>query len=140
MVFEHKIGKINFEVRFDYDDIIKKMKDEEMAFEEKEFVSFGNDYEDETLSREEYIENIQIMRKNLEELIKEENLIKLIEKAQKKKNGTFYKGRIVDSYGCQNCIYICEWHNTWVYNELRVKVISDNVLRIAYESKTDTPG
>lgn len=140
MEFNHVIGKTKFQVICDKDSILQTLESEREAYEGDIYVAFRCTDDDGYLGKEEYLKNVEEISETLDDWLKEDSLIGFIEKAQKKKSGTFYKGRVIDTKGSGNCIYFTEWHNTWAYNELKVKAISDTVLKITYVNKNDTPG
>lgn len=131
------IGKHDLSISYDREDMLKAIEDSRKEFEEYYFVRVytqGN-----ALSEKEYMENIDEMKKRLYELTEEDSLRELINKAPKKKNGTFHKKRVVLEEGCKNSFYLCEWHNSWIYDAFRVVAVTDTLLEMRYESVTETP-
>lgn len=140
MEFKYAIGKHEFIVICDKDEILKQIENERAEFEENYYQSnYTIGSEDGYLTKEEYNKNLDDMTSLLESITTEKKMTEFIEKATKKKNGTFYKNRVAFREGCDNTIFITEWHNTWIYNALSVSAINDTTLEIAYIKVTDTP-
>lgn len=139
MLIEHTIGKHTFKIICDIDDIYNSIESEKDEFEENIFVEYGITEHEETLDEEQYIRNVEEMKNEFEEMLEKENLIELINKAEKKKNGTLYRNRVVKEIPCNNCTFITDWNNTWIYRRIKVKSIDDNTLEITCDMKTDTP-
>jgi len=141
MEFKHSIGKHEFTVIWDRDAILEKIKNERAEFEEGSFQSYYTvGYDDGYLTKEKYNKNLDDMITRLDEITSEPKMIEFIENAQKKKNGTFYRNRVVFREGSGNTIFITEWHNTWIYNALSASPSNDLTLQIEYVKITDTPG
>jgi len=141
MEYKKNIGKKEFRVVCDKERILKSIQSDREEFEDNYYqrcYTVGHD--DGYLTEDEFNENLDEMVEELEAVTTEEFMSNAIDKAQKKKNGTFYKNRIFREVGCDNTVYITEWHNTWIYNTLSIKAIDDYTLEIRYEKKTDTPG
>lgn len=136
--FTHKVGKHELSVVFDKDELKKQIESEMDNFREG-YVPNGFFPEEGYLDKETYQKNIKDMLSVLEKITAESKLIEFIEKARKKKNGTFYKKGICYRKGCENSWYICEWHNTWIYMALVVSAISDTTLLMSYKEIVDTP-
>ena len=140
MEYKHKIGKHEFRFYCNKERILEQIKEERNRYEEncyQYYYTVGS--EDGYLTKEQYNENLDIIENKLEELLKPTKIIEIIESAKKKKNGTLYKNRKAYEYGCNNTVFITEWHNTWIYNALKIKSESDLFLRLTYVEVTDTP-
>lgn len=137
MSFKVKVGKHEFEVRFDKDSLINQAKNLE-TFEEGVFTAFeGN--EDEPLTKEEFDRNVEAFVQSIEDACAEDYLVEVVNSMPKKKNGTFYKSRkhVVDYY--ENTHFFTEWHNTWGTYELRFSAVSDLVLELQIVKYNHTP-
>lgn len=140
MKYTKQVGKHEFSVICDKEGILSQILRERCKFEENYFQRYYTiGYEDGYLSNEEYNQNLDKMVQALERMTTEEYMSNIIDVAQKKKNGTLYKGRVADAVDCDNCKFIIEWHNTWIYNQLKVKAVDDKTLEITYSEKADTP-
>ena len=140
MEFKHKIGKNEFRIICNKSSILKELEDEIASYEEGVYVGYLETGGDGYLSKDQYLKNIEDIKCVLDDYLEDKKLIEFIERVKKKKDGTFYKGRVVETARCDNCTYFEEWHNTWTYNELKVKAIDDTILSISYSQKVDTPG
>jgi hypothetical protein len=113
-------------------------------YEERAFVRYedGEDFSDFKgyLTEPQYQANLDEFSKELDKMLTPEFQHWAIDNAPRKKNGTFYKGRVVKRVGNDNCIFIQEWHNTWIYECLTVKAIDDLTLELTIQALTDTPG
>lgn len=77
---------------------------------------------------------------NFVKSITEEDLLSYLKSQSRKKNGTFNRRNSVHTLCyCNASTYISEWHNTWIYYELRTQVISDTKMIVTIFCKTDTP-
>lgn len=140
MEFKHTIGKHEFTIVCDKEEIKAEIEAERTHFEENSFQRYYTvGYEDGYLTQEEYNKNLDEMISVLDEITTEVKMQEFIQSAKKKKDGTFYKNRVVFRKGCDNTKFITEWHNTWIYNALSVSPSNDLTLRISYISITDTP-
>lgn len=138
--FTKKIEKNEFKVICDKDYILNQIEQERNSYEENYYQPYYSvGYEDGYLLKEKYNENLDDIIRHLDKLTTEESMNNFIEVAKKKKNGTFYNNRVIKRIGCDNTVFITEWHNTWIYNALTVKAIGDLTIRISYEKVTDTP-
>lgn len=147
MKIEHRVGKHDFELVVDVEEIINKIGDERNNYYEETYVNYGEIpegyngiVEEEYLTKEEYNKNIDEFIEEFKGILDEGVLVGLIESASKKKNGTFYKGRVVKEVWGKNSEFITEWHNTWIHSIVKVKAISDKTLEMSYGVKTNTPG
>lgn len=136
--FTHTIGKHELSIIFDKDELRKQIESHITKYAEG-YVPNGFFPEEGTLDEETYRKNIEDMLGLLDKITTETKLVEFIEKARKKKNGTFYKKGICFRQGCENSWYICEWHNTWIYMALVVSAISDTTLLMSYKEIVDTP-
>lgn len=121
------------------DDIEKNILDLKNEYEEGYFVNYGEslEWDDKPLTEEEYINNINTFLDDFRKSIS--NLNEIIDNFPKKKNGTFNRRNVVELASCNNCEYICEWHNTWIYRVVKVIAVDDTTLRIEFYKKVDTP-
>lgn len=134
------IGKHTFVFEADIDGIKEQIEYEKSQFEDNYYQRYYTvGYDDGYLTKTEHEENLNNVIHMLEKMTKIEHINEMIDSAKKKKNGTLYKGRIADSYDCDNTVFITEWHNTWIYNRLVVKAINDTMLLLSYEKTTSTP-
>lgn len=133
-----------FHFRVDQEAIQKRIDEQRTHFVEGDFVRYedGEDFSDFKgyLTAEQYQANLDDFQKEFEKMLTPEFQHWAIDNAPRKKNGTFYKGRVVKRVGCDNCIFIQEWHNTWLYDALTVKAVDDYTLELTIGSITDTPG
>ncbi len=127
-----------FEFKFDKKSLHKAIESMRNEWEDNNFVSYGTDSP--SLNKEQFDKNCDMMLEHLDRMTTPKFQQWCIDNADRKKNGTFYKGRIVSREICDNCVFITEWHNTWIYDALTVKAISDTQLELTLNSITDTPG
>ena len=132
-----KVGKKEFEVRFDKDYLVSKAKSLE-KFEEGVFTGF-EESEEISLTKEEFERNVEDFISEIESVCNEGFAEKIVSIMPKKKNGTFYKGRkyVVAYYG--NTHFFTEWHNTWGTYELRFSAVSDLVVELQIVKYNHTP-
>lgn len=140
MEFKYKLNKHEFKVICNKEEILSQIEKDRSEFEDGMYQSYYTvGYEDGYLNKQEYNANLDKMIEILNEITTKPKMVEFIEKAQKKKNGTFHKNRIVFREGCDNTEFITEWHNTWIYKALSVSPIDDITLEISYIKITDTP-
>lgn len=108
-------------------------------FEPEVYVSYGKslEWDDKPLSEEEYKNNIDKFLNDFKSSVK--NLDSIISQFPKKKNGTFNRRAVIYLAECENCIGIHEWHNTWIYQTIKVYAIDDTTLKVSMYEKVDTP-
>lgn len=142
MELKCSIGKQEFIVTCDKDEILAQIENERTKFEKDYYQSYYTiGHETGYLTKEEYNNNLDEMIFILQQItMTDEKMLSFVVNAKKKKNGTFYKNRVVFRQGCDNTIFITDWHNTWIYNALSVSPQSDTILKISYIKITDTPG
>lgn len=132
-------GKKNFSISFDADNIISGLNSKKGEYIEDCYLPYYTLYEDgKCYTKEEYDKNIDKMIEYVNN-ITSEDLENIIKGWTRKKSGSFNKRRIKVLYDCENCRYISEWHNTWIYDQLKVVAISDTELNIVLYEKVDTP-
>lgn len=108
-------------------------------FEEGRYVAYGEsqEFDDKTLTVHEYNNNVDAFLSDFRRSIV--NIDSIIENFPKKKNGTFNRRNIKELASCNNCIAIHEWHNTWIYQAVKVYALDDTTLKVVLYEKVDTP-
>lgn len=108
-------------------------------FEPDLYSNYGEspEFGDKCLTKEEYISNVEKFLTDFRQSIS--NLQDIIDNFPKKKNGTFNRRNVVELATCNNCQYICEWHNTWIYYVIKVNASDDHTLNVSFYKKVDTP-
>lgn len=108
-------------------------------FEEGVYVSYGKSQEfgDASLTKDEYDKNVDDFLSDFKRSIT--NIDSIISNFPKKKNGTFNRRNVRELASCNNCIAIHEWHNTWIYQVVKVYAIDDTTLKVVLYEKVDTP-
>ncbi|MBQ8218279.1 MAG: hypothetical protein IJZ79_03145 [Bacilli bacterium] len=103
------------------------------------YVKYGESLEwnNTPFTKEEYDKNVDVFLEDFKKSVV--NLNSIIESFPKKKNGTFNRRNVIYLAECENCICIHEWHNTWIYQTVKVSAISDTELEIVLYEKVDTP-
>lgn len=131
-----EIDNKKFKVICDLEGIRQEIESLRNGYEEDSFVPY---YETSNyLTEDEYMENVDDFESNLENI----NLSyceRIVQSFPKKKNGMFCKGRIDVIANCDNCEFITEWHNTWIYKQMRFVSINENTLELELYKKVDTP-
>ncbi|WP_097006541.1 hypothetical protein [Lacrimispora amygdalina] len=132
-------GKKDFTISFDIESIVISLNSQKKDYEKECYLPYGTFYEDEKCyTKKEYDENIDKMIEYVTH-ITSEDLESIIKGWTRKKNGTFNRRRTKELFDCENCRYICEWHYTWIYDQIKVIPISDTQLNIILYEKVDTP-
>lgn len=93
---------------------------------------------DKPLTKEEYMSNVDQFLADYKTSIVDTQ--KIIDEFPRKKNGSFNRKNVQILASCDNSIYICEWHNTWIYYQVVVKASDDYTLNVFLREYTDTPG
>lgn len=108
-------------------------------FEKERYVTYGNSQEfgDKTLTVDEYNNNVDVFLNDFRESII--NIDSIVESFPKKKNGTFNRRNVIELASCNNCVAIHEWHNTWIYQVVKVYALDDTTLKVVLYEKVDTP-
>lgn len=103
------------------------------------FVPYGKSLEwgDAPLTKEEYDANVDTFLEDFRRATV--NLNAIVDSFPKKKNGTFNRRNVVYLAECDNCQCIHEWHNTWIYQTVKVSAVDDTTLEIVTYEKVDTP-
>lgn len=92
------------------------------------------------LSRQVYEQNVEDFLRSLDNQLNDTAFEVIIDSLPKKKDGSFKKRSVKILADCQNARYISDWHNTWIYYQLRAKVIDDYVCALELYEIVDTPG
>lgn len=123
----------------DVEGIEKEILSLKDKFEEERYVTYGESQEfgDKTLTIDEYNNNIDVFLNDFKSSIT--NIDRIIENFPKKKNGTFNKRNVRELASCNNCVAIHEWHNTWIYQVVKVYAFDDTTLKVVLYEKVDTP-
>ena len=100
---------------------------------------FVNQYENEAIAEDEYLDNLKWFRKDFDKFISEDNLKKLINKAPKKKDGGLAKGRLIDRIGCNNSVFIVTWADSWIYQAVTAKSSGADQITLELGKFSDTP-
>ena len=129
-----------FFISVDVDSMIRKAQNDK--YEKDTFFAYGDSPEmgDPALTEEQFNKNRDEFIAEIRELESEDRLRSIVEFWPRKKNGTFNRKNV--KYLCENgnTRYICEWHNTWIYDTVKVVADSDRELSVSFYTKTDTPG
>lgn len=139
-----KEGKREFKITVAIEYITNEIEALKSKYEDKRYVRYGTSPEfhekDFTyINKEEYIDNIEKFKCEFMEHTAEDALKKIIEDFPRKKNGTFNRRNTKLLAECSNCEVIHEWHNTWIYQVIKVVADSDIELRIVMYREIDTP-
>lgn len=129
---------IDFKIIINKEDLIKQAKELE-EFEANTFTSFEIHWEKPKLTKEQFDKNVENFCKSIEDACTNSYIEKVVEKFDKKKNGTFKKNRkyVVNYYG--NTRFFQEWHNTWGTYELRFSAVEDKILVLQIVAYNHTP-
>lgn len=119
--------------------IENEIKDLLNEFEPDRYNRYGEspEFGDKCLTEEEYKANVESFLEDFRKAT--DNLQRIIDNFPKKKNGTFNRRNVVELASCDNCQYICEWHNTWIYYTVKVNAFDDYTLKVSFYEKVDTP-
>lgn len=142
MIVKITESKKEFSIEVNVDNILKEIENLKLEFETDSFVNYGEipEYDDiDCLSKDKYLENIENFKKTFLEKMNEDFLIEIMKNWNRKKNGTFHRRNVKELVSCNNCIFITEWHNTWIYHVIKVVAVDDYNLKIELCKKTDTP-
>lgn len=165
MEFTHKINNHTFKIICYDQEIMKNIEKERNSFEEDTFVRTCDYEKTETLSKSEFIANINDIEEEFKNLLKDENLIQLMKDAFKKTDGTFYKNRIAKEIFSKNAkikkyvptdtkqenkqekyytrykkignVYVDR--QIWKFNKLKVQAKDSNTLMITYNQVSFSP-
>lgn len=144
MKYEFEVDGKKFNVIFDIDELLKDFSKSDFItfYEPESFVKYGNipEYGDPYMTETEYLLAVNDYIESIKALDNKDKLKSMVEKWPKKKNG-YLNGRNVD-YLCESdvCRYICEWHNTWIYDTVKAVARDEKTIEIISYEKTDTPG
>lgn len=133
-------GRKKFTVIFEKEEILRQLEKLKESYQDDYYVEANTIPEDgKYLSKEEYEKNYDEMIEYVSS-IDEERVKDILREFPKKKNGWLNLKNVEYLYCCNNSEYICEWHNTWIYQTLKAKARDDMVLDIHLYEITDTPG
>ena len=133
-------GRKKFTVIFEKEGILKSLEELRESYQKDHYVEAGMIPEaGKYLSKEEYEKNYDGMIEYVSS-IDEESVKDILKEFPKKKNGWLNLRNVKYLYCCNNSEYICEWHNTWIYQTLKAKARDDMILEISLYEITDTPG
>lgn len=123
---EHELER--FSIIGDVDYVRSAIEGDRCDFEEG---CYSRPFEDDSITEEQYNENIDRTLVELNNALDPEYLKSVIEEFPKKKNGTFKKNQTTEIYMCDNSQY---WEDSYGYNVnvLRFKCIDDNTLELQY--------
>lgn len=128
-----------FFISANIDDLIRQAQSDK--YEKDTFFAYEESPEmgDVALTEEQFNKNRDDFIAKIKEL-DEDRLRAIVRSWPRKKNGTFNRKNV--KYLCENgnTRYICEWHNTWIYDTVKVTADSDRELSVSFYTKTDTPG
>lgn len=138
---ETKKTKSSIYVKVDVDNLKKKFESELDEFTEDFFVRYGDNPEmdDNKLTKEEYLENVDKSVAYMSRLEDPKFFERLVKDFPRNKSGVLNKRAVKYIYSSNNCEYISEWHNTWIYNTVKLVATSDDTLQVQFYRKTDTP-
>lgn len=125
-------GKHAFTIQANKDNILKEAASLKSGFEPDMYVAYGDsqEHDDPCLTKEQFEQNANDFYAKVNDCLNEEVLSNIIKNWPRKKNGTFNRRNMQELAECNNCIYICEWHNTWIYQVLKVNALDDNTLQV----------
>ena len=132
-------GKKYFFVKYDKEYVVNQLKEMRDSYENY-YVEYGFILESggSYLSKEEYEKNYDQMIE-FAESISEEKLEDILKEFPRKKSGWLNLRNVEYLYRCNNTQYISEWHNTWIYQTLKVKAKDDMTLEVFLYEMVDTP-
>lgn len=126
-------------IKINKDSIENEIRGLLYKFEPDRYSRYGEspEFGDKCLTEEEYRSNVQSFLEDFRKATSD--LQSIIDNFPKKKNGTFNRRNVVELASCNNCQYICEWHNTWIYYVVKVNAFDDHALTVSFYEKVDTP-
>lgn len=130
---------MNLTINIDKLDIENQINALINEFEPDRYNKYGEspEFGDKYLNEDEYKANVESFLEDFRKATN--NLQRIIDNFPKKKNGTFNRRNVVELASCDNCQYICEWHNTWIYYVVKVSARNDYTLDVSFYKKVDTP-
>lgn len=134
-------GNRIFSIIADYSLIMKELAELQNDFESARYSHYGESFEfnDPYLTEEEVKRNATDFCSEVKSALEEAKLKAIISSWPRKKNGTFNRRNVKEIATCGNCIAIHEWHNTWIYQVLKVSARDDTTLVVTLHEKVDTP-
>jgi hypothetical protein len=138
VIAQARIGKNICEYTCDVEQVTARLQDLSTDYDEDEqYVRLETEDE---LTKEQYFEELTSFIASFSEMTTIEYAKDVLNNYPLKKNGTYYKGRIYKRVRFDACYFFQEWHNTWEYETLTIKAISDTEIELTIQRVTDTPG
>lgn len=141
MQYKFTVDGKEFTVNMDTAKLIDAFENGRFGEFDEGYVEYGNSAEfgDACLTEKQYKKYKSDYIQDIKS-INEATLEAIVQTWPKKKNGWLNLRSV--NYICSSniCVYICEWHNTWIYDTVKAVATGDSSIDIVAYERVDTPG